>query len=443
MTTKQFTNRNQLIDHLRAEFPKAAAIDDHVSATLGGRKAAEAALATVDPKQYTSTRNYLNGQVTRLSPYLRHGVLSLAEVRDHALRQVRNPRDAAKLVNELGWRDYFQRVYNTVGDRIWQDMEPYKTGHAADTYAADLPADLLAGETGEPAIDAFVRELYETGYLHNHARMWLAAYVVHWRRVRWQAGATWFLTHLLDGDPASNNLSWQWVASTFSHKPYIFNQGNLNKFTRSQYASKKGGGAFDASYEVLSAQLFPNLETGDGPRDNRVFDARDMLKSAPPLLDQVETFGQNALPKKPIIWVHGDCLSPHSPAFEQYPDSPAVWVWDSALLEKWEISLKRILFLMECLLELPVEERKSTELDYEKGVTAFAAELLRFATEQNADGIVTVDSPSPRFRAICRKVSKFMPVNVLPLEPFVEPRGSLDLRRFSRYWRKVEKQAMQ
>ena len=441
MNAHNYTNRDELVAHIRNQFPQAAERDSHVAAMHGGYQAAQSALAKIDPKRYQSTRNYLDGDVTRLSPYLRHGVLSLAEVRNHALDKAGAPRDAAKLINELGWRDYFQRVYRTVGDRIWQDMEPYKTGFAADSYASELPADLLAGATGEPAIDTFVQELYETGYLHNHARMWLASYVVHWRHVRWQAGAKWFLTHLLDGDPASNNLSWQWVASTFSHKPYIFNHENLNKFTRGHYKSKPNKSIFDASYETLSAQLFPNLETGNAPRDNRSFDARDLLKSAPPLLQRTETLGRNSPLRNPIIWVHGDCLSPNSPAFEQYPNAPALWVWDSALPNQWQISLKRLIFLYECLQELPVTIRKSAQAEAEESATAFAAELLRFVAEQNADGIITVDCPSPKFRAICRKSSKSTTVNILPQEPFVEPTTQLDLRRFSRYWRKVEKQA--
>ncbi|MGY2897386.1 hypothetical protein ACVWZX_005436 [Deinococcus sp. UYEF24] len=60
--------------------------------------------------------------------------------------------------------------------------------------------------------------------------MWLASYVVHHRRVWWQAGASWFITHLLDGDPSSNNLGWQWVASTWREYPYLWNRGNLLKY---------------------------------------------------------------------------------------------------------------------------------------------------------------------------------------------------------------------
>jgi deoxyribodipyrimidine photo-lyase len=84
--------------------------------------------------------------------------------------------------------------------------------------------------------------------------------VVHWRRVRWQAGARWFLQHLLDGDPASNNLSWQWVASSFSGKPYLFNRENLERFSGGRYccacaAATDGTCPFEGSYEQLQADL--------------------------------------------------------------------------------------------------------------------------------------------------------------------------------------------
>ncbi|MEB3262706.1 MAG: FAD-binding domain-containing protein, partial [Cyanobacteriota bacterium] len=167
-----------------------------------------------------------------------------------------------KLINELGWRDFWQRVWRQLGDGIWDDVEPLKTGQSPSSYAAELPADIAAASTGLACMDAFAAELVETGWLHNHARMWLAAYVVHWRRVRWQAGARWFLQHLLDGDPASNNLSWQWVASSFSHKPYIFNRSNLERYSGGTHcrrcnAAATGTCPFEASYDSLQAQLFP------------------------------------------------------------------------------------------------------------------------------------------------------------------------------------------
>ncbi|MDX2159866.1 MAG: FAD-binding domain-containing protein [bacterium] len=257
---RDFADRDDLIAYLKAEFPDAARTDAHVSETRGGRRAALERLAVINPERYAATRNRLDGAVTRLSPYIRHGVVTLAEVRDHALRRVKRYQ-AEKFVNELAWRDYWQRVYRQRGDGIWDDQADYKTGFTRQKYADSLPKDIEAGETGLACIDGFAHELHETGYLHNHVRMWMAAYIVHWRRVKWQAGARWFLKHLLDGDPASNNLSWQWVASTFSSKPYFMNRENIERNTNGVYCRKcplYGGCDFEGSYEALERRLFPH-----------------------------------------------------------------------------------------------------------------------------------------------------------------------------------------
>lgn len=268
-------DRAVLFATLAAWFPEARARgvafggEPGPSDIEGRMEAAEARLAGVDPPQYGRTRNHVDGKVTRLSMYLRHGVLDLAEVRDRVLAMVAKPDKAYKLVNELAWRDYWQRVYAEIGDGVWEDLEPYKTGFHADEYADTLPEDIPEGRTGLACMDGFADELRRTGYLHNHIRMWVAAYVVHWRRVKWHAGAEWFLVHLLDGDPASNNLSWQWVASTFSHKPYMFNRGNLEKYTDGRYCTVCPHAdtytcPFQGSYGRLSADLFPHRDDTRG-----------------------------------------------------------------------------------------------------------------------------------------------------------------------------------
>jgi len=279
---RDFASRAELITYLKKTFPDEYARSPQVSGTLGGRKAAEERLAAIDPTRYAATRNSLEGAITRLSPYLRHGVLNLDEVRRLALEKAGHA--AAKLVNELGWRDYWQRVYRQIGSGIWQDREAYKTGWRAVDYAQELPADLREAKTGLVCMDSFVEDLHDTGYLHNHVRMWLAAYLVHYRRVRWQVGASWFLEHLLDGDPASNNLSWQWIASTFSVKPYFFDRGNLERNTEGRYCQvchlARKGCPFDAPLEQLQERLFPNLgpmpvpERDNYPRKGRRDDRR-------------------------------------------------------------------------------------------------------------------------------------------------------------------------
>jgi deoxyribodipyrimidine photo-lyase len=264
---RDFATREELIAYLHQEFPQSVAIDEHVSPMRGGRIEAEKRLKSAKVgAEYTRTRNFMDGAVTRLSPYIRYGVLSLAEVKDYALRQTQNRDDVEKFINELGWRDYWQRLYAELDDQIWHDQEDYKTGFVRQQYQDDLPNDIRDGTTGVRFIDDFVRELRETGYLHNHARMWIAGYVVHWRRIKWQAGARWFLEHLLDGDPASNNLSWQWVASTFSAKPYYYNLENVVKFTGDKYkgrASDFGHEAFDGTYDEIAVRLFPNVDLRD------------------------------------------------------------------------------------------------------------------------------------------------------------------------------------
>ncbi len=249
---REFSSRDDLQQYLREQFPHAAG---DLSPFEGGQPAALARLRAFPALRYAGSRNFLNGTVSRLSPYLRHGVLTLGEVlRDVRARFAGQRLD--KFTQELAWRDYWQRIYSAIGDGIWQDREPSKTGV---TWTSALPDDW--GRTGLACMDAFTAELESTGYLHNHARMWIASYLVHWRRVDWRAGAAWFLRHLVDGDPASNNLSWQWVASTFSAKPYIFNRENLERYTEGRYCRtcslRDHGCPFDRTYEQLSSELFP------------------------------------------------------------------------------------------------------------------------------------------------------------------------------------------
>jgi deoxyribodipyrimidine photo-lyase len=288
---RQFASRTALEADLRSLFPEA---EGSLSPTRGGRHQAEALLGRIQPARYAKGRNFLDGPVTRLSPYIRHGALSLAEVRDAVFARLQAPggggRPAGeKLINELGWRDYWQRLWQQLGDGIWRDQEELKTGHHPGAYTADLPGDVAEGRTGLACMDGFIAELHETGWLHNHARMWLAAYLVHWRRVRWQAGAQWFLRHLLDGDPASNNLSWQWVASSFSHKPYFFNRGNLERYSGGTFCRNcplsEQGCPFDGSYEQLEAELFapmPAIRSGGSDRPSRRQAGRGSATTANP-----------------------------------------------------------------------------------------------------------------------------------------------------------------
>ncbi len=446
---RHFVSRGALVEELERRIAGAGARSDagHGQAPgpiRGGRRQALRLLGTIDPAAYGASRNHLDGAVTGLSPYIRHGVLTLAEVRDAVFRRLGEKgltgaeaqRQGGKLISELGWRDYWQRLWRRWGDGIWDDREPLKTGHAAAAYTSELPADIREGRTGLACMDAFAADLVGVGWLHNHARMWLAAYVVHWRRVRWQAGARWFLQHLLDGDPASNNLSWQWVASSFGSKPYLFNRANLERFGGSRFCRSCGRAAsgcpFEASYETLQARLFPPAAT-------------DLARATPTQPWQGSAGGPGGdTPRQPVLWIHGEALGPANPALRKHPGAPALFVFDRELItggtattggrsgDASPLSRKRLVFLYECLLELPVTIRWGD----------VAEQVVSFARRLGADGVITSQAVDPRFEGVRARIAAALPVQVLAPDPFVplpdDPESRLDLRRFSRYWGTAE-----
>lgn len=152
-----------------------------------------------------------------------------------------------------------------------------------------------------------------------------------------------------------------------------------------------------------------------------------MSESMDAVLEEFDAAGERV-----VVWVNGDCLSPYGPALAAHPGAPALWVWDEGLLEEWRLSLKRVVFLYESLLELPVAIRRGD----------VAEEVAAFAREHGAARVVTTVSPSPRFGEIREALEASLPVEVLEPEPFLSPSaGRLNLRSFSSYWRGAERYA--
>lgn len=232
--------------------------------------AALARLDAADPLAYARTRNALDGAVLRVSPYVTHGFVDVpAAIARIAAR--RPLRDGDRLVVEFAWREFFHHAWRHLGDAILADIRPPVW---PGVYAQTVPDDVRRAATGVPAIDLAVRALYRDGWLHNHARMWVASYLVHLRKCHWRAGADWMFGHLLDGDLASNHLSWQWVAGTFSSKPYLFDAGNVERWAPSEWASC--GTVVDCSYETLE-----RIARGEG--DQGLEDRRPAEVDEPPL----------------------------------------------------------------------------------------------------------------------------------------------------------------
>ncbi len=176
-----------------------------------------------------------------LSPYLRHRLLLEQEVLA-AVRSKHPPSSAEKFTHEVFWRTYF-KGWLEHRPSVWRDYYDALTtvlaGMASDDHLALRCEAATNGATGIEPFDAWAAELTDTGYLHNHARMWFASIWIFTLRLPWQLGADFFLRHLLDGDPASNTLSWRWVAGLHTQgKVYLARPENI-----ARYAGRRFGDA--------------------------------------------------------------------------------------------------------------------------------------------------------------------------------------------------------
>ncbi|KAF0123986.1 MAG: deoxyribodipyrimidine photo-lyase [Xanthobacteraceae bacterium] len=134
-------------------------------------------------------------------------------------------RDVTKFLAELGWREFsYHLLFH------WPDLAERNFQHRFDAFPwRETPALLSAwqrGQTGYPIVDAGMRQLWRTGWMHNRVRMVVASFLVKHLRIDWRAGEGWFWDTLVDADPASNPASWQWVAGSGADAaPYfrIFN----------------------------------------------------------------------------------------------------------------------------------------------------------------------------------------------------------------------------
>lgn len=152
--------------------------------------------------------------VSGLSPWLRHRLVTENEVLEAVLREhTRN--EASKFIEELFWRGYF-KGYLEAHPSVWTDyvrmVSMLQVGLRRAGRLADEHAVATQGVTGIDCFDAWVSELRDTGYLHNHARMCFASIWIFTLRLPWQLGADFTLRHFIDGDAAANTLSWRWVA---------------------------------------------------------------------------------------------------------------------------------------------------------------------------------------------------------------------------------------
>ena len=178
------------------------------------------------PVRYASNRNFINGSVSYLSPYISRGVISTKFILNTLLDNNYHPGQIEKFIQELAWRDYWQQVWVSKGSLINTDLKKPQFPVANKL----LSNAIVNANTGITAIDRSILKLYDIGYMHNHLRMYVASIACNIAQSHWMLPAKWMYYHLLDADWASNSLSWQWVAGSNSNKKYVANQENINKY---------------------------------------------------------------------------------------------------------------------------------------------------------------------------------------------------------------------
>lgn len=254
-------------------------------------------------KKYASTRNYDHGtnqheNVSVLSPYITHRLISEAEVIQATLSS-HSPAAAEKFIQEVCWRTYW-KGWLEMRPSVWTDyLEHLRESHES---MSDYPDDrdewhrATNGETGIECFDAWVHELRETGYLHNHARMWFASIWIFTLGLPWSLGADFFYRNLLDGDPASNTLSWRWVAGLHTKgKHYVARASNIAKYTDGRF---NPAGQLNENPEPLVETMEHERITYDAGDSVPESDARTGLwlhpedlspETRPAIMDRVQT----------------------------------------------------------------------------------------------------------------------------------------------------------
>ena len=407
--------------------------DPDLSAFPPGRRAGLERLRRFNVGRYAGSRNFAGEKrgVSGLSPYVRHGLVTLPEARDHAIAAPGNP---FKFVQELAWREYWRHVLDRQGRGAYGDVEAPKHHHHR---AAGLPDALVRAETGLACVDEPLTELQATGYMHNHARMWFASATTHLMQRHHAPGAALFAEHLLDHDPASNSLSWQWVESSFAHRPYIYDRGNVEKWAPGLCdrcpAGRTGDCPFEASYSELARRLLDDAQR-EPPEPAGEIGAGYGAPEPERRPEVSAGEGSGA-----VVWLHASSLGVADPALAATPTDAVVAILvDGPHVANVPHAAKRLAFIARSALET-AHDLRSEGRDVRLAVADPAEALLSLGPA----AVHVTDEPDPWVReSITRLGGLARPVRRHLLAPGAADVRDSALGRFSRWWKKAQCEAL-
>ncbi len=193
--------------------------------------------------EYSKLRNFDFGpeqrkNVSSISPYITHGILSETEVIKNSLKKFSFAKNE-KFVQEVLWRIYW-KGWLELRPLVWSDYIIELKKLKKEFYNNKNYLNAIEGKTNIECFNYWISEIKKYNYLHNHARMWFASIWIFTLNLPWQLGAEFFMKYLLDGDSASNTLGWRWVAGVQTKgKNYIASEWNIKKFTNNRFSQIK------------------------------------------------------------------------------------------------------------------------------------------------------------------------------------------------------------
>ena len=322
--------------------------------------AADAALNAFDVAGYAATRSRVLPEsargASRLSPYIRHGLLPLQEV----WNAVAGPTaDVSKFRDELLWQEYARHLYARVGMQLHRNLRfdvPWSGDFAPEAWPREMTC-----------VNWALSSLETNGWLVNQTRMWLASQYAVRSGAGWMAGQEYFHRHLLDGSRAANLLGWQWTVGAGSGKPYGFARWQVEK---------------RAPQLCAACPLNRNCPIQNFPPDSV---PRPLSEPSPRLVrddDLATTRGpttvvERAAPQSVLLTV--ESLGDADPALLAHPQLPAVFIFDEPALEKLQLSSKRLVFFVETLQDLAQRREVIVHLGDPRQITPHLGAAITWA----------------------------------------------------------------
>ena len=298
----------------------------------GGQSQADERLANIDIKGYSKRRNNVYPATTRgssfLSPYIRHGLLNLCEV----WKAVDSFQfeDRTKFRDELLWQEFSRHLYAIMGQnnkKMW-NYSVENTNKPVNTSEMNC-------------IQTIKNELVETGYMVNQTRMWFSSHHSFRAEENWNKYEDFMFKHLVDGSRFANRLGWQWVMGGQTGKLYGFAQSQVKNRAPKlcqqcnlQYKCPIQTWPDESKYEPIDQEIDYDIKSKFGP---------------------TETINSHEKPS--VVWLTGESMGDDDPALKAHPELPVIFIFDNVLLNKIQISTKRIIFLLETLKELALKRK--------------------------------------------------------------------------------------